>query len=191
MSVWVLRTDIAQEQEAEFIKQDFISLPFEGIPDLSAVRSLAQCKALIKALHPSAPPEQIQGQAEKLWSIYNNLEEDDTLAVYLPASKTVRLARLTGKYKYIVGEDGKDQHRMGITWYWHRPIALLRFGRNKELFVDGKQPLVQVKDKKQAAAITDRLPYNYNRFKRIKWLLVVLVVLKVISVILRSLSEKS
>lgn len=190
MSVWVLRTSLTQEQEAAFIEKNSLPLPFDGIPDMSAVRSLAQCKALVKTLHPSAPPEQIQGQGERLWQMYNGLEEDDTLAVYFPDSKTVRLARLTGKYHYSVSEDGNDQHAMDIVWYWHRPIALLRFGRNKQLFTEGREPLAQVKDKKQAAAITDRLPYNYNRFKRIKWLLAVLVALKIIAVILRSVSEK-
>ena len=176
----MLRTSLTQEQEAAFIEKNSLPLPFDGIPDMSAVRSLAQCKALVKALHPDAPPEQIQGQGERLWNLYDALESDDTLAVYFPESKIVRLARLTGKYHYTVGEDGQDLHAMDIVWYRHKPIALSRFGHNKELFIEGSQTLVQVKDKKQAAAITDRLPYKYNRFKRIKWVLVALVGLKIL-----------
>lgn len=189
MTVWIMHLELSAQEEANVEQRLRLLLPFEGMPDLSRLNSVRQCKDLVQLLHPDAPPETISRLAERVWRIFATLQKEDIIAVPLPHSRQLALASVTDGYTYRVDEKGEDEHSIGVTWYARR-VSLSRFKKHKELFAEGKEQLVEVENKEARATIHTQLPYSYNRFAKIKWILLILLMLKLVGFALHQVWQK-
>jgi predicted Mrr-cat superfamily restriction endonuclease len=178
VSIWLFKLELNEAQEKILAERARLPLPLTGVPDLSRVSTLKHCALLAKSMYPNDPPERVYREAEAIWKVYYGVQLDDLLAIYLPISQQVALARVTDKYAYSVGEDGEDMHTIGVKWY--APVELRRFGKHKKMFLEQVKPLTEVTNAEDKKAITEKLPYAYNRFTRIKWVLAVIFTLKII-----------
>ena len=188
MTIWVLHLSLTPEEETHLHEQEFLSLPFEGIPDLSRVTTPAQATQLLAALYPDDPPESLNRRLDRFWPIFHGMHVEDIIVLPLAAAKSALLAEVIGKYQYHVGADGEDMHRIPVRFYPKRvPVRVLR--RHPELFQVGGARMREVTDVSARVAVRDQLPLSYNRFVKFKWLLVVFFVLGLVrmaSVILRT-----
>lgn len=175
MSVWVLHSsnaDVAANQ---------LSLPFEGLPDLTSLQDIHDCKRLIQLLQPESSPESRHVQVDRIWHIRSQLHADDIIAV--PSDNQVLLFHVNGGYQYEVGKDGADIHSVPVTW--QKTVPLSRFGKHQAIFTPGRQKMLEVSDKEARVAIHDKLPRSYNRFAGLKWLVIILFGIQVISMLMQ------
>lgn len=167
MTVWVLHQELTAPEEARIHERTHLTLPFDGLPDFTMVHSLKEFMDLLRALHPQEPPESLTLRFDRLWRQYNELQEEDIIAVPLPHSGKVALARVAGKYCYQVDDNRDDVHLIPVEWYPN--IETLRsFWREKDIFIRTGSPLYAVNRASARKAILGRLPYKYNRLSRTK-----------------------
>jgi predicted Mrr-cat superfamily restriction endonuclease len=183
MSIWVIQQKFTPEEEAAVRQRTHLLLPFEGLPDLTMVKSRVQAMQLLKVLHPDEPPESLSRRLDRFWSQYHGLNAEDVVAVPLPASQKMALAQVTGAYEYAVGPEGGDIHRVPVEWYGV-DIPFQKLIRHKELFQSGI-PMFEVTEAEARMALHGKLPYSYNRFNKWRWLLVLFFVLGMARMVLR------
>lgn len=180
MTVWILHLPFTPDDEAQITKRDTLELPFGDVADLSRITSEAQARQLVKTLHPELPPEAIMRQVDRFWHRYMTLGKEDIIAVPMTQSKKVMIAEVTGPYRHAVGEQGKDLHLIPVTWK-AGPIEMKKFARHKSLFAG--EGLREVTDKEERIAIRNFLPHGYNRFVKLRWLLVIFFIMGAIKAI--------
>jgi len=173
MTAWLLRLPLSAEEEAHIGERDTLPLPFDGIPALSSISGLLQAKHLVKSLYPDDPPEAIMMRVDRFWKIYKELQPEDLIAV--PLSDGLALAEINGRYRY---EDG---HHIPVTWRKaHLPLA--KFRKHKAA-LDAPAPMSEITDKELRVALREQLPHGYNRFVKMKWLLVVFFALGLVHIV--------
>jgi predicted Mrr-cat superfamily restriction endonuclease len=183
MTVWILHQPLTAEEEARIQERPYLALPFDGVPDLSAIHSREQCRKLFKSLYPEAPPETLAGMTDRLWQRYSELRATDTIAVPLPLRKEVALAEVTGRYRYEPQAGQQSAHQVLVKWY----RCHLRFSslcKHQDLLANNGEQLVEVMDSDLRTKLREKLPHTYNRFARWKWLLAVFFMINVISLLL-------
>lgn len=184
MSVWLRHLKLSEAEEETLTQQPYISLPLDGMPDLSLINSEAELRHLIAALHPEAPPETMQRLQQRYWTYARGVEEEDIIAVPLLHKKIVALAEVNGKYHYETNMQGDDVHRIGVNWM-KKTIPFIRFGRDAGMLKAGSNPLHEVTDTRVRGLIRSALPYGYNRFAAIKWILFVFIAWRMVQFFLQ------
>jgi len=188
MSVWILHQKLSAETESGLLQTSHVQLPFDDVPDLSYVSNQWQCKNLLHSLHPEKPPEAIALMVDRIWQIFSNIAIDDTVAMPLPHSKMVAIARISGRYEYNVGSEGDDRHSIPVEWY-PKLASFSSFGKFKQMFLDTGSPMREVTDKESRVKILEKLPHKYNRFAKWKWIALILVTLQGLSFIIAMLKQ--
>jgi predicted Mrr-cat superfamily restriction endonuclease len=185
MTVWVLRQDLSESEEASILERKNLVLPFEGLPDLTHVENQAQAKKLLAVLYPGEPPESLNNRLHKFWHRFTTLQIEDLLVVPLVHAREIVIAEVTGHYHYMVGEHGSDVHLIPVRWYDKR-IPLRKLAKHKSLFSDGNPAMLEIEDAEARTAIRDHLPHSYNRFAKWKWLLMFFFALSMLRMVIRS-----
>jgi predicted Mrr-cat superfamily restriction endonuclease len=176
MSVWVLHQELTPQEEEKILERKYLALPFEGLPDLSFINSKEECAQLVRALFSNEPPETIALKADRVWGQLSEIQMEDTITVPLPASDAVAIARVCERYHYKVDEAGGDRHLIPVEWL-SDPIKLKRFGNTRSVFNKGNSRFYQVTSRPDRIAILNTLPHKYNRFVKLKWLIVIFMAL--------------
>lgn len=176
MSVWVIKQALPQPEE-NILQRSYISLPFDPLLNLSGVMSPAECLNRLRALYPEAPPESSALMLDRIWPYYVGMQIEDTIAVPLPQSKVVALARVGGAYYYEGETNNGDAHRMPVEWQGSA-VPMASFGRFKKLFAEDAPRIQEITDREARIAILDKLPHAYNRFAKWKKLAIILVIMQ-------------
>jgi hypothetical protein len=178
MTIWVLHQELSEQEQEAIAQRTHLQLPFDGLPDLSAVRSAGECRRLLQSLHPGEPPETLTRRIERVWSILGQVAPEDIIAVPLSARREVALAEVTGPYAY------QGAHLLPVKWHTRR-ITPARTRKLRTLFAPGGLPMFEVTRPDERIAIRGYLPHGYNRFVRWKWLLGLFFFMGVLRMILR------
>lgn len=170
MTVWVLHQQLTPQQEADIRQSPEVRLPFDALPDLSMVSGENDLKRLLQSLYPEDPPETLTRRVDKYWKIFSELHPEDVLAVPLSSRKEALVAEVTGPYRYYMDSDNSDVHVVPVKWH-ERTIPRHGLMKLKELFEYSGERMFEVTNKEARTVIRDCLPYKYNRFVKMKWVL--------------------
>jgi predicted Mrr-cat superfamily restriction endonuclease len=184
MSVWVLHQELTPQEEETILERTHLKLPFEGLPDLSFVNSKEECTRLIRSLFSNEPPETIALKADLIWTQFSEVQMEDAIAVPLPSSEAVAIARVSGRYCYNVGDSKEDAHLIPVTWIGGK-VKFKQFGNSRSVFNKGSRSFFQVASRPDRIAILSRLPHTYNRFVKLKWLLAIFMALGLVRLYVR------
>lgn len=175
MTVWIRHMALSPGEEDKVTREERIALPLNGLPDLSMVDSPVVLRHLLEALHPDAPPEKLLRLQERTWQMAKGIEPEDIIAIPLKHKKTMVLAEVSGPYGYDTDASGDDMHYFPVQWN-KKTIPFRRFGSETSAFAGGGSFIEEVTDAKMRTTIRNAMPYSYNRFTAIKWLLGAFVV---------------
>ncbi|MGE0755195.1 MAG: hypothetical protein AB7L92_08565 [Alphaproteobacteria bacterium] len=170
MTVWLQHIPLSEQQENDITRHDTLPLPLGRLPDLGLIDRPAGLRHLLAALHPDAPPEKLNRLQERTWRLAKGIEEDDIIAVALRHRQVLALAEVVTPYAYRVGDNHEDVHHMHVKWQ-KKTVPFRRFGRNASIFHGDGPFLEEVTDQKMRETIRAALPYAYNRFAALKWIL--------------------
>jgi predicted Mrr-cat superfamily restriction endonuclease len=184
MTIWVLRQTLSEAEEASIFERKDLVLPFDGLPDLTHVENQAQAKKLLAVLYPGEPPESLNNRLHKFWHRFTTLQIEDLLVVPLVHAREIVIAEVTGHYHYSVGEHGSDIHLIPVRWYDKR-IKFKKLSKHKSLFSEGNPAMLEIEDAEARTSIRDHLPHSYNRFAKIKWLLMFFFALSLVRMFAR------
>lgn len=184
MSIWIRHLNLSAVEEQALTQQPTISLPLAGLPDLSMMQSPVELRHLLMALHPDAPPETLQRLQDRYWTYGKGLQAEDIIVVPLSHKKVVALAGVNGVYSYDVSSEGDDRHTIPVHWF-KKTIPFWRFGREVSVLKADSNPLHEVTDTRLRGIIRAALPYRYNRFAAIKWIIIVIVAWRLFQYVLQ------
>ncbi len=190
MSVWILTQKLSRAEESAITSRTELTLPFDGLPDLSSLANENDFRRLLEQLDPEAPPESIQRKIDRIWPQFTGLALDDVVVVPLPALGEVAIGRICSHYRYQVGQGGADEHSIAVTWY-PKHYKLASFGSYRQAITSPYLPLQEVTDKDMREKILVKLPHAYHRLARWKWLLAAIFTLKAIGFLLHSMTQSN
>lgn len=180
MSVWLLSGEADLNPE----ERGWIALPFGELPDLSAVHSLAQCRALLQSLSPEDPPETLATKATRLWDRLSAIQQENLVALPLAEAQEVAVAEITGPYRYEPAAEPALRHRCDVTW--HNPVPFRKFRGYREVTqVQSRADFSEVTDVGLRNIIRSRLDVPYNRFSGLAWIAGLLFALQVLNMLIR------
>jgi hypothetical protein len=183
MTVWRLHLDLTPHEESSIATRTHLMLPFEELPDLSRIHSQQTCRQFLMAFFPDAPPETIDRKADRLWRVLGELHKEDIIAVPLSLRQEVALAEVTGAYEYQMGDRG-PLHLVPVRWHEKR-VPLAAFKKLPGAMEADSEKMRPVTSEKARVLIRDRLPYAYNRFAGLKWLLGLFLLLHMVMMLMR------
>lgn len=170
MTVWIMQQGLSPEEETQILAAGYLLLPYEGITDLTHIHNAQEARHMLRLLNPADPPETITRQLDAFWPLHTTLQPEDIIAVPLPATQKVALARVGGPYEYRTSFEAGDTHLIPVEWL-RDPVPMRAFGKHRELFT--RPGLFEVTDVDARTAIRGQLPHSYNRFHKWKWLLAI------------------
>jgi len=143
------------EQIHKFLEDNFVSIGFQGIGDLTGTDEQEMKERLRKAYELHG--QELEGQAEAVKRFVLSMQDGDYVMV--PDQDLVHLGDL-GDYFYDEVSDTKDNslcHRRGVTWLTRIPRAEL----NKELQELLDQPEI-ISQFKQAIEMAELYKWSTN-----------------------------
>jgi len=168
MTMWMLPQTLTPEEEGSITARTHLQLPYQNLPDLTAITTHAQARHLMRMLHPDEPPESLSRRIDDFWKPHTEMNLEDLIAVPLPASRQIALATVTGAYTYRVGEHGSSKHLIPISWPC-APIASSALRKFPELLT--LRGICEITDRNARIALHAKLPHSYNRFAKWRWLM--------------------
>lgn len=171
MSLWILHASLSSLPERG---EGALPLPLNVAEDFTNVGTSAELRRRLRALHPEMPPESLNREADRIWTMTHGLGREDIFAV--PLGGEVVLAEALGGARYT-GVEGA-LYEIPVRFLAKR-YPLRSFGAHRRLFEPCGLPLMEVTDPRARAAIRDRLPRHASRWRRVKWILGVMIALKI------------
>lgn len=176
MGIWIIPQPLGDKQEEDILQSDVIRLPFDGMPDLSHVKSAGHVRDILQKLEPGSPPESISLNMDRLWKKFGGITLDDLIVVPVAQGKKIAIAHVGGAYSYEVGAGGEDEHYIAVKWY-EKLYPANKLGKYGALLKYDYPYMEEVDDKDARQKIQSILPHGYNRFVKFKWLAAIFIVL--------------
>lgn len=92
----------------------FIYFPSDGLPSLARALSRDHLREWIKHLRPSAHPDVLDEETNRLWKVFSELKPEDRVLVQHDREH-FSLGEVTGSYQFEIAE-GVASHRWPVCW---------------------------------------------------------------------------
>jgi hypothetical protein len=169
-------------EETRIQERPYLDLPFDGMPDLSAIRSRGACRNLLKSLDPELDPRTLDRKTDRLWHRCGNLSTADTIAVPLPSRNEVAMAEVTEPYRYESPAGQPGRHRVGVKWHT-RTLRFSSLRNHQDVLTPNGERLVEIADSVLRRRLPEKQPHASNRFAKWKWLLTAIFVINLITML--------
>lgn len=175
MSIWILHPRDRSVLAGELKRQDVLPLPVEdGTPDYTSCASQGELRKRLKATFPDVPPESLKMKTERLWTLLRGIGKEDIIAVALPDGEGVLFAQCMGPACF---DPASARYLLPIRWFEAR-AEVKSFRRKSDALCFSGVYLSEVHQPELKTQIRDRLPLPGNRFRKIKWILVIVIAIK-------------
>lgn len=116
MAVWIVRGATGGTHEQRMINNDFVSIGFETIPDMSNIKSHEEVKKIYAKIHPEAKHKRMIAHSAILWNFIGRIQKDDMVVVPLKTQSAIAVGEVVGSYEYTT-EYGSDLHHIRrVKW---------------------------------------------------------------------------
>ncbi len=182
MTVWIMHLPLTEAEEQALKQRDYLPLPFKDIPNLLPLQNSWDFRRLLSAQNVDMPPESIERLHDRVWKIYTELRAEDVIIVPLKHKRVVAVAELSGGYHYDT-ESADEPHRISVKWQ-EKEIPFIKFRLHKALLESSDWSITEVKDASARAIVQASLPYKYNRFSGLKWIVLIYTAFQLIRVLM-------
>ena len=116
MALWLVRAGRHGEQEDLALDQGMAVIGWGNIPDLSAITSKDELKALYTESDPNENINRINNWVSQMWAFARRIEEGDLVALPLKTRGAVAFGEVTGPYRYRPDLPGDAWHARSVRW---------------------------------------------------------------------------
>ncbi len=116
MAVWIVRGATGGTHEQRMLSNDFVSMGFETIPDLTNIKSQEEIQKLYSKIHPEAKHKRMIAHSAQLWNFLGRIQKGDLAVVPLKTQAAIAIGEVIGVYEYT-SQYGSDLHHIRrVKW---------------------------------------------------------------------------
>jgi len=116
MTLWMVRAGRHGEQEPRAIENNFVTIGWNELPDLSLVSSKTELKRLYKKIYPDAKKRTMANEVGQIWRFLKLIGVGDLVALPSKLQSTIALGKVEGLYEYSEGYGGNIRHIRKVKW---------------------------------------------------------------------------
>jgi restriction system protein len=116
MTVWAVRTERQGERRAIDLSEGIVSVGWPELPDLSAVKSRNELKALVQEVHPGRGRRTIGFWLACLWSFLDHIVPRDVVVLVPKGYQEIAVGEATGGYHYRADLRRDARHTRPVKW---------------------------------------------------------------------------
>ena len=114
--VWVVRAGSGGVRADEFVQEGVVALGWSDVGDLSSERTREDFKDRIRTQYPNwKDGRQING-ASQLFRFVRELSDGDLVLTPVSDTRTIKVGKLTGSYRYAPGLVEGFPHTRSVEW---------------------------------------------------------------------------
>jgi restriction system protein len=117
MAFWGVRAGRDGEREDYALDHNIVVAGWHELPDLTAIQSREDLKALVQETYPTAKPGTISNWTGQLWAFHSRIGKDDIVALPLKTRSAIALGKIVGRYEYVENAPPGAQHSRAVKWF--------------------------------------------------------------------------
>lgn len=116
MALWMVRAGKYGGQEQRALDNGFVTIGWNEMPDLSAIKSKDELRRLYKRIYPDAKKMSAANEIGQIWSFLNRIKTGDLVALPLKHRSAIAIGKMVGQYEHLddLGDDIK--HIRKVRW---------------------------------------------------------------------------
>jgi len=115
MPLWGVRSGKYGEREALALDEGLAVIGWEELPDLSAIKSRDELKALLLSVYGSEKPKTLMNWESQIWPFIAVMEKGEPIVLPLKKRSGFALGRIKGGYQYSE-HGGERLHTRAVEW---------------------------------------------------------------------------
>ena len=115
MTLWMVRAGEYGEQENTAINENVVTIGWEDLPDLSAIRSRDELVELYSKTYPDSKKMAAANQVGQIWRFIHEIKIDDLVALPLKKQSAIIIGKVKSKYEYKKIAENVI-HTRHVTW---------------------------------------------------------------------------
>ena len=104
------------EQEPRAIENNFVTIGWNELSDLSAVASKNELRRLYKKVYPDTKKRSMANEVGQIWRFLKLIKVGDFVALPSKLQSTIAIGRVEGLYEYSRGFGGDIRHIRKVKW---------------------------------------------------------------------------
>ena len=116
MAVWLVRAGRRGEQEQIALDQGLVTIGWNELPNLSAVKSREALADLYRQIFPDASAGKTANHVGQVWAFRNRMKEGDLAVLPLHIQSAIAIGEITGPYQYRDDLGSEVHHSRPVKW---------------------------------------------------------------------------
>lgn len=129
MSLWLVRAGSLGEQEAKCLKDNFVTIGWTDLPDLSRVSTREELKKVYCELYPNEKNGAVNNRVGQIWSFSKSITPGSLVALPLKSSPFIAFGEIVEGYKYTKNYGDEIRHILPVKWI-NKEISRTLFDQN-------------------------------------------------------------
>jgi restriction system protein len=116
MSVWLVRAGKYGEREQTALDKSLVTIGWNELPDLSAIKDREGLTNLYRQSHPGASSAKVANHVGQLWAFRGRIQEGDLAVLPLKTRSAIAIGKVTGPYRYATDLGEGTRHVRKVEW---------------------------------------------------------------------------
>jgi len=102
--------------EQRMLDNNFISIGWSELPDLSGITQKEELQRLYKDTYPEAKENRMKNHVNQIWQFISKIQKEDMVAVPLKAQSAIAVGKVSGEYQYVTDQGIDLRHKRSVEW---------------------------------------------------------------------------
>ncbi len=116
MTLWMVRSGRYGEREELAIEKNVAIIGWDGMPNLSGIKSREQLRELLEKIYPDRKPKTLINWESQIWPFLHVMEERDIIAMPLKFRSSIVFGSINGPYTYREDFPEDSRHTREVNW---------------------------------------------------------------------------
>jgi restriction system protein len=116
MALWLVRAGRAGEQETNCLTENFVTIGWTDLPDLSSFSTKEELKKIYSEMYPNEKSGAVNNRVGQIWSFSKNILPGNIVALPLKSSPFIAFGEVTSEYKYTKKYGDGIRHILPVKW---------------------------------------------------------------------------
>jgi len=116
MPLWMVRAGRHGEQEQKAIDNDFVTIGWNELPNLSKIRTKDELKKLYNKVYPGQKKMAMANEVGQIWRFLKEINIGDLVALPLKTQAAIAIGEVKGNYEYRKDFGNLIRHIRKVKW---------------------------------------------------------------------------
>ena len=164
MALWLLRSGKHGEQEDSCLENNFVTIGWNRVGNLTKVKSREDIKNKLKEKDQDVKEKSIQNNAGQIFSFINKIQKGDMVALPLKKQSFIAIGEIMGGYEFINNYGPDIRHIRRVKWI-KKDIPRTSFDQDMLYSLGAFRTVCQIKRnniEKRLQALIDGKEYTFH-----------------------------